>query len=254
MVRILVVDDEVHLRELMQKVLSGKGYAVTTVPTADQALAMAFREPFDLIILDIQLGADSGLTVLKSIREKNAKIPVVIYSGCVTPELETEARSAGATEVLRKDIGVQALAQQIETIVAARDRIAEGISVPKDLPVLIVDDQEKIRNLLKTFFESKGYRVVEASDGDQALAVVEKQAVAAVLLDIEMPGRDGLSTLPELFKINPKLGVVMATGVQDDDKVQQAIAAGAYGYVLKPFDFLYLELVVLSRLAIARGG
>ena len=66
-----------------------------------------------------------------------------------------------------------------------------------------------------------------------------------------MPGMDGLETLPKLLEINPQLGILMASGVQDDEKVKKAVELGAYGYVLKPFDFLYLELVVMSRLAIA---
>ena len=75
-----------------------------------------------------------------------------------------------------------------------------------------------------------------------------------VLLDIKMPGMDGITILRELLKLNPKLGVVMVTGIEDSEKVKEAIEVGAYSYVLKPFDFLYLELVVMSKLAIADNG
>ncbi|GEM_PF-6752591 len=75
--------------------------------------------------------------------------------------------------------------------------------------------------------------------------------VVVGLLDVVMPGLGGLATLKKLLEIDPKLGVVMATGQQDDQTVKQAIELGASGYVLKPFDLLYLELVVLSRLMIA---
>jgi DNA-binding NarL/FixJ family response regulator len=68
-----------------------------------------------------------------------------------------------------------------------------------------------------------------------------------------MPGMDGLTALTKLLEINPKLGVVMTTGIQDEEKVKKAIELGAYGYVLKPFDFLYLELVVMSKLVIAES-
>jgi len=53
--------------------------------------------------------------------------------------------------------------------------------------------------------------------------------------------------------VHPTLGVVMVTGEEDDEKVHKAMEIGAYGYVLKPFDFLYLELVVASKLAIAEN-
>ena len=61
-----------------------------------------------------------------------------------------------------------------------------------------------------------------------------------------------LAALTKFFEADPQLGIVMASGVQDDERVAKALELGAYGYVLKPFDFLYLELVVSSRLAIAQ--
>jgi response regulator of citrate/malate metabolism len=64
---------------------------------------------------------------------------------------------------------------------------------------------------------------------------------------------DGLATLPKLLEINPKLGIVMVTAEEEDEEVKQALSLGAYSYVLKPFDFVYLELVVVSRLAIAQN-
>lgn len=64
---------------------------------------------------------------------------------------------------------------------------------------------------------------------------------------------DGLATLEELLKIRPKLGVVMSTVDKDDEKVKRVVELGAYGYILKPFDFLYLELVVMSKLVIAEN-
>lgn len=253
MTKILVVDDQVHIRELMSKTLKMEGFEVTTVPSANQAEEVISKEQFALIILDIELGEESGITLLKKIRESNKEIPIVIYSGCITPEIETEAKTAGANEVLRKDIGMTQLAKQINKIVNVKDRIAKGISITKQKPILLVDDQENIRNLLKTFFNRKGYDVLEAENGERALELARSSEFSVALLDMEMTGIDGLETLKGLLEINPKLGVVMATGVQDDDKVRKAIDLGAYGYVLKPFDFLYIELVVMSRLAIAEG-
>lgn len=254
MPKILVVDDTANIRELINKTLSPRGQEVTTVGNASQALEVVFSEPFDLVILDIDLGQESGLSVLKKIREKNFQLPVVIYSGCVTADIETEARTLGATDILRKDIGMTALVMQIERILRAKDRISQGLYIKKETPILVVDDNANIRVVLRSFFEKKGYQVLEAEDGGQALEIARKNKISAVLLDIEMPVMNGLETLPKLLEINPKLGIVMATGMQDDESVRKAIEMGAYGYVLKPFDFLYLELVVMSRMAIAEGA
>ncbi|MCK5259842.1 MAG: response regulator [Candidatus Omnitrophica bacterium] len=254
MVKILVLDDEIKIRDLVHEALSLEGYEVTTVPTSDQAVDIIFREPFDLILMDIMLAGKSGISILKEIREYNKKIPVIIYSGFVTTELETEARTFGANEVLRKDVGIAPLVGQIGKIVKAKNRIFHSTPKGTKRSILIVDDEEEIRNILKNFFKMKGCRTLEAQNGEEAVQLARSEDLSVVLLDMNMPGMDGLATLEKLKKMNDKLGVVMITGDQDDEKVKKAIELGAYGYVLKPFDFLYLELVVLSKLVIAESG
>jgi len=254
MTKILVLDDEVKIRELVREALSAQGYDVTTVPTPDQAMDIIYREPFDLILLDIRLPGESGITVLKKIRKYREKTPVVIYSGFVTADLETVLRTFGANEVLRKDVGIIPLVEQIDKIVKAKNRIFQRTPTGAKKPILIVDDEEEIRDLLKTFFKTKGYKTLEAKSGEEAVQLVQSEDPAVVLLDINMPEMDGLTTLKKLRDINAKLGVVMVTGVQDDEKVKKAIELGAYGYVLKPFDFLYLNLVVMSKLVIAESN
>ena len=254
MARILVVDDESQVRELMRDALGAKGYEVATVPTAEQALAAVSQEPFDLILLDIKLTGESGISVIKKIRELRSKVPVVIYSGVITAEIEREARIAGANEVLSKDIGIAQLVERIGKIAKAGNRIFPDSSRRKDKSILIVDDETEVRHILRDFFRKRGYSTLEAESGEEALGLARSGDISAVLLDIKMPGMGGLAALGKLLEINPKLGVIMVTASQDDEKVKKAIEMGAYSYVLKPFDLLYLELVVMSKLAIAESG
>jgi len=254
MAKILVVDDEVGIREVVRGALSLKGYEVTTVPGASHALTVIFEEPFDLILLDINLTDESGITVLKKIKELRDKVPVVIYSGSLTPEFEKEAREAGADETLRKDIGIPQLVEQIDKIVKAKDRIFASPSEKKEKNILIIDDEAGIRRVLSEFFKTKGYKITEAESGERAIELVRLETFSVALLDINMTGMDGLATLKKILEIQPNLGVMMVTGNQDDESIKKAIELGAYGYVLKPFDFLYLELVVMSRLTIAGAG
>lgn len=255
MAKILVVDDEVGVRELLDKALAKKGFRVVTVPSAEQALARITQEPFDLVLLDIKLAGESGISALKRIRELQKKIPVVIYSGVITAELEKEARMAGADEVLSKSIDIMQLVEQISKFIKSKDRISEDLSKRKEKSILIVDDEPEICRILKNFFKKKGYaKIEEAGSGEEALQLARSQEFSVALLDINMPGMDGLTTLKKLLEIDPKLGIVMITGIQDDENVKKAIELGAYGYVLKPFDLLYLELVIMSKLAIAESG
>lgn len=258
MAKILVVDDEVRVRELVRKALDREGYEVVTVPTPEQALELVSRELFSLVLLDVRLSVhESGISLLKKIRERQKEVPVVILSGALTPEIEREAKAAGASAVLGKDIDILSLVARLGEIIIARgqlpasDPVREPSAPRKIKTVLVVDDEAGVRHVVKEFFRRKGYRVLEAGTGADAIKLCETEKVSVALLDVRMPGMDGLAVLRELRRLHPGLGVVMTTGVQDDEEVAKALALGAYGYVLKPFDFLYLELVVMSKLGIA---
>lgn len=253
MAKILVVDDEVEVRELVHDALSMKGHEVIPVPDAGQAVDRIFREPFDLILLDIKLTEESGLSVLGKIRGITTNLPVVIYSGAITADLEKEARRAGANEILRKDININQLVEQIEKIVKAKSRLFAGAPKRKQKSILVVDDDSEIRHVLRDFFNTRGYKVLEAESGEKAVELARSEKIQAVLLDIKMPQMDGIATLKKLLKINPRVGVVMLTASQDDENIKKALELGAYSYVIKPCDFTYLELVVMSKLAIAES-
>ena len=122
--------------------------------------------------------------------------------------------------------------------------------------VLIVDDEPAILTLLEYQVGKLGYQVVSAVDGDSALAALAEHQPDAVLLDVNLPGRDGIVVLDELRAADPSLPVIMMTavylggrGVADGmSSVQTAVRAmshGAFDYVLKPADE-FLDKVRLS--------
>ena len=252
MAKILVVDDELAFRESMHHAFSKKGHEVMTAMNADHAKNLLASHTFDLIVLDIVMPDEPGDVFLRSLRAAQNRVPVVIYSVRIDAELEKEMRKAGANEVLNKAVSLEVLTDRSEKVLlsAGRPLVAPG-GAKKHL--LVVDDEKFIRQMLVVFFGKKGYEVTEAANGEEALKVVKVRKPDIVLLDMNMGGISGLDTLKGLLEIHPGLGVIMATGEENDETVRQAMERGAYGYVLKPFDFLYLELVVASKLVIAGG-
>jgi DNA-binding response OmpR family regulator len=103
--------------------------------------------------------------------------------------------------------------------------------------ILIVDDEQDILNIVSTFLRDRGYETVTATNGDEALKVVSANSdVGVVLLDVVMPGRNGIETLKELMRLDPKPHVIMMTA-RADEKIFEAVRLGAVDYVLKPIDF-----------------
>lgn len=113
----------------------------------------------------------------------------------------------------------------------------------------MVDDEPEICEVLKEFLEARGYLVTTASSGAEALRAIEKQRPHLILLDIVMPGMNGLETLQRILETDRTIPVSMLTAVDDYKVVKQAIGKGAYDYITKPINFDYLEISILSKLA-----
>ncbi|MGH8005215.1 MAG: response regulator [Limisphaerales bacterium] len=105
----------------------------------------------------------------------------------------------------------------------------------EELKVLVVDDEEMLRNLLARILEREGYSVSTASGGKQALAYLEKSDFQIMVSDVKMPQMSGFELLKQAKEKYPRLAVVMMTAFGDDYTVQQALGLGADGYVAKPF-------------------
>ena len=103
--------------------------------------------------------------------------------------------------------------------------------------ILIVDDSQFMRKLLRRILEGQsGYTVVgEAENGVEAVQLFKELQPDVVMMDIVMPIKDGISATAEIKQINPKAKVVMCTSVGQEEKMKQAIKAGADGYITKPF-------------------
>jgi len=111
--------------------------------------------------------------------------------------------------------------------------------------ILLVDDEPGMQRYIKTLLEVDDHRVELASTGEQALQLVEKgMQPNLVLLDLVMPGIDGLQTLEGLRRIQPNLKVVILSCVNDTKKVVQAIRLGAADYITKPFQKAELDAVI----------
>ncbi len=102
--------------------------------------------------------------------------------------------------------------------------------------ILIADDEESIRTLLRLTLEGAGYKVVTATDGQEALEKVSQGGVALALLDISMPRMSGMEVLHSLRAKYPDCGVVMVTGAVEIEPAVAAMKLGAYDYVTKPLN------------------
>ncbi len=110
--------------------------------------------------------------------------------------------------------------------------------------ILIVDDQLGIRLLLTEVFKKEGYETNQASNGVEALALLEEYKPDLVLLDMKIPGMDGLEILRRIRRIDTTLKVIMMTAYGELDMIQEAMDLGALKHFTKPFDIDEIRMEV----------
>ncbi|WP_066367435.1 response regulator [Neobacillus fumarioli] len=114
--------------------------------------------------------------------------------------------------------------------------------------VLIVDDQFGIRILLNEVFQKEGYQTFQAANGAQALDIVQKHAPDIVLLDMKIPGMDGIEILKRMKVIDPGIRVIIMTAYGELDMIKEAKALGAIMHFAKPFDIDDIRAAVRKHL------
>lgn len=119
--------------------------------------------------------------------------------------------------------------------------------------VLIVDDDQFVRDVLRDVLAPGGYECSEACDGIEALERVRADRPDVVLLDLLMPRMSGLQALREIQEVNPSSRVVVITSLASDSLAAEALASGAAGIVTKPFHPIEIQEAVRHALRIDRG-
>ena len=100
----------------------------------------------------------------------------------------------------------------------------------------MVDDYFADRETLKTILEERGYRVVTAETGAQALSLVKEKHFDIIFLDVRLPDTDGAQIFEQVKAIDPEVAVIMMTGYSEEELVKKSICQGAYTCIYKPFD------------------
>lgn len=121
---------------------------------------------------------------------------------------------------------------------------------PKDIRILVVDDQDLVRVALIRTLRKHGFTCLEAPDAFRTLQILDTERIDLVLSDIRMPGMNGLSLVKAVAHRIPEIAFVMVSSVDNTEMAMECLRHGAYGYVLKPFktnDILIAVAAALRR-------
>ena len=241
--RILIVSSDCLLRERLYEWLTQRDYEVTTVSSGKIGLELLQHTRPNLIV--VNSGADNcdGWGIADRIRRFDVQLPIVLLSPMDHKPVDT--RTLRDVQVcLPHDISESELIAAVHRwIIVPHDRQMPSLEYSR--PLLLIDDESQLLCDLETFLRPRGCPVVRAGSGAEGLVALERCNPAVVLLDVKMPGMDGLVTLKKIKEMRPDLPVVMGTAVEDQELIMQAFMLGAYEYLTKPYNLQALEELLL---------
>jgi signal transduction histidine kinase/CheY-like chemotaxis protein len=242
---VLVIDDEAAVRDLMQRFLSREGFRVVTASSGEEGLRRARELRPDAITLDVMMPGMDGWAVLSALKADPgvAAIPVIMLTIVDDKNL---GYALGAADYLTKPID--------------RERLVSVLTqYRRDRPVLIVDDDAGLRQLLRRMLEPEGYTVLEAENGRAALERLRDSSPGAILLDLMMPEMDGFEFVAEFRRHEAWRGipivVVTAKDLSREDRerlnghVERILQKGMHSRAE-----LLAEVRELVGLSVARRG
>lgn len=229
--KVLVVDDDDEVRQVLSEQLRQHGYEVGEAADGLSAWMKIRQNAPHAVLLDLAMPRLGGLETLKAIRAFNPSIVTVIVTGLADPETRQRALALGAVAVLDKPVGWPQLEK-------ALGRSADWTPAPPR--VLVVDDDAEVRDFLQEMLVSHGFEVATASNGDLALQELARLAPDVVLLDVVMPGLNGVEILQAIGTLAPRVKVIIVSGEATPVQRMRTLALGAFDYVFKPVNVAHL--------------
>ena len=226
--RVLIVDDDDDFRALMKTQLSHAGYVVFDARDSASAIQIARSARPDVITVDLLMPGIDGWSFIDQLRQEEglADIPIVVVSGA--SDAKTDVRLPIDVSVVAKGEGHDRLLREISLALSGR----------RGATILVAEDDEDLRGVLTASLSRNGHSVIQARDGAEALAAIERDQVDLLVLDLVMPNIDGFEVLARLkhSRKGVTIPVIVVTGTDRSTTELQALRLGANVYLTKPIE------------------
>ena len=219
--KVLLVDDEKEFVESLSERLKLRNVEAQVAFDGEQALEAIKREKPDVMVLDLRMPGIDGIDVLRKVRQSDPGMEVVILTGHGTDKDEEQVLKLGASALLKKPVDIDQLTRTFRK---------------EKLKVLLVDDEKEFVESLSERLELRNLSAEVAYNGEQALETLKKGPPDVMVLDLRMPGIDGIEVLRKVKKKHPDVAVVILSGHGTDKDKKEAMRLGASAYLKKPID------------------
>jgi CheY-like chemotaxis protein len=254
---ILVVEDDPATRDLMRLALEGVGFRILEADNGIRALERMRESRPDLIVLDLMMPEMDGFEFLAALQDNEdwRRVPVVVATAADLTAEDHKRLNGQVHQVLQKGaLSGKRLLEELRAVIHAGAGNGAAMKDTAKIKILYVEDNEDNIVLLKSRLEDHGYSVLVATDGQQGVALAQKELPGAVLMDMRLPVMDGweatrMLKADERTRPIPIIGVSAHAMVGDREK---ALAAGCDDYITKPVDIKSLLGILTER--VNHGG
>lgn len=233
LVTVLMVDDEAEFLAATAPALRRRGVEVCTAANGTDALARLAEGGIEVVVLDVKMPGMGGEEVYDHLRRAYPELPVIMLTGHGSVPQAFRMSKGGVFEYLDKPCSVELLADTIRAA-AAVSPVLPGS--PRRLRVLLVDDEPELIAALAPALGRRGITVLAAADGEQALLELARGEIDVVVLDVRLPGMDGLEVLERAKAMRPEVEVLLLSGHPDVEIAVEGMRRGAADYLTKPPD------------------
>jgi two-component system cell cycle response regulator len=250
--KILVIEDNEQNRILMRQILKYNGYEVLEAVDGAAGLAMARERMPDLILLDLQMPVMGGFAVIRELRgtPELSKLKVIAVTSFAMKGDREKALEAGFDEYVTKPIDTRKFIELVKNILP-------GENMPLKKPVLLcVDDEPANLKLFENILAPRGYEVIGAANGEEALQKIKTLTIDLVLLDLMLPGMDGLQVSRKIKEDQKykKIPIVMHTAHSGGESYIKSLSNEVFAYIHKPFETEELVRIVRAALEQSKAG
>jgi FixJ family two-component response regulator len=234
---ISVVDDDESTRKSTSLLIESFGFQAAAFESAESLLKSSQLHETSCLIIDLRMPGVNGLQLQSHLAAAGYKIPIIFITAYDNNESRQQAIQAGALAFLAKPFNDELLLQTI------RAALGGQLGARKNL-ISIVDDDESIRRTTTLLIQSFGFQAATFESAESLLMSSQLQETSCLIVDVQMPGMNGLQLQRYLAASGYKIPIIFITAYDNKESRQQAMQAGAVAFLSKPFnDELLLETI-----------
>ncbi len=240
-IRVLLVDDELDFLESTAKALRRRGFDVTTASNGLGALQMCRSGKLDVALLDVKMPDMDGHRLYYELHKEVPDMQIIMLTGHGNLQKAFELGKNGLFTYLAKPIEIDDL---VKALTDAHNQKAESSSSDcrkwaesedaRSVRVLLVDDEVEFLSSMEKVLARRGMEVFTAGSGRKALDLLAQKRVDVVIVDVKMPGIDGMDLLNQIKLDDPAIEVVLLTGHGNVSLAVRGMKQGAFDYLTKP--------------------